>query len=368
MSTVPAIVETVTVSRDIVWLPWAVQYFFLIGLALGGALMSLPAALAGRTDLRPAQFERDGRMALLVMVTCAVVAPVALLADLHQPGRAWHFYTTFTPWSWMSWGSLLLPAFAASAVGLFWLAFRSLLPAALALGRWDLDWLIKPVAVLVAVLALFVAAYSGAEVMVVRSRPLWNTPFLPPMFLFTALAGAAGLALIFNRVVPGFEAPTERRMMRLAAAFSTLVLVNGALWLASGLFGWSDPTARALASMAGESQWQLLAVWATLTALVIAGLGWTAPRGAVWAWGLGLLALHSAWMFRWSLFIGGQQLPKTGAGHYAYDLPLGSEGLMGIVGTLGLWLTVTIIVTSLIRDRHPASPTPPSAPSVRPAE
>lgn len=53
---------------------------------------------------------------------------------------------------------------------------------------------------------------------------------------------------------------------------------------------------------------------------------------------IGLLALHSAWMMRWSTFIGGQEVPKTGAGYYTYSLPLGPEGLMGIVGTAGLWV------------------------------
>ncbi|MCF8481299.1 MAG: polysulfide reductase NrfD [Rhodospirillum sp.] len=351
MNSVPVIVETVNISREVAWLPWAVQYFFLVGLALGGVFLSLPATLLDRADWR-----RAGRMALFAMVTCAIVAPVALLADLHQPGRFWHFYTRFTPWSWMSWGSLLLPAFVGSTVLLFWLALRPTLPRWAALGEGDLSWLVKPASALAAVLALFIALYSGAEVMVVRSRPLWNTPFLPTMFLFTGLAGAAGLALIFNRALAGYEAQAERKLMRAAAVFSALVLVNGGLWLASGLTGWSDPTARALASMVGEASWMALAAWAAATALILLVLGWMAPRG--WGWVLGLVALHSAWMFRWSLFIGGQELPKTGAGQYAYHMPLGAEGLTGILGTFGLWLALAILLTSLPSPDRRSAPTP----------
>ena len=36
------IVETINVAREVAWLPWAVQYFFLIGLSYGAFLLSLP--------------------------------------------------------------------------------------------------------------------------------------------------------------------------------------------------------------------------------------------------------------------------------------------------------------------------------------
>ena len=31
------IVEVINMPREVAWLPWAVQYFFLIGLSVGGA-------------------------------------------------------------------------------------------------------------------------------------------------------------------------------------------------------------------------------------------------------------------------------------------------------------------------------------------
>ncbi|MDI8746341.1 hypothetical protein MJM83_32235, partial [Salmonella enterica subsp. enterica serovar Montevideo] len=42
-------------------------------------------------------------------ITCAITAPLALTADLHQTARVWHFYAWPTPWSWMPWGALFLP-------------------------------------------------------------------------------------------------------------------------------------------------------------------------------------------------------------------------------------------------------------------
>jgi tetrathionate reductase subunit C len=54
--------------------------------------------------------------------------------------------------------------------------------------------------------------------------------------------------------------------------------------------------------------------------------------------------MHSAWMMRWTIFIGGQSIPKTGAGLYDYHLPLGGDGLLGIVGTLGLWIALLVLM------------------------
>ena len=41
-------------------------------------------------------------------------------------------------------------------------------------------------------------------------------------------------------------------------------------------------------------------------------------------------------------------MPKTGAGLYAHPLALGPEGLLGIVGTAGLFLAVVVILTTLV--------------------
>ena len=50
------IVEMLYVARDPAWAPWAVQYFFLIGLSVGAFLLSLPGlAFAQGKGEKPAQ-------------------------------------------------------------------------------------------------------------------------------------------------------------------------------------------------------------------------------------------------------------------------------------------------------------------------
>ena len=120
------IIELLTPAYEAAWLPWAVQYFFLIGIAATAALLAAWLAFGNagsdRARLLPA--------VVTVLVVTAIAAPVSLLADLHQPGRFWHFYAHPTPWSWMSLGAFLLPVFVVLSLafaGLWWLRKPGLL-------------------------------------------------------------------------------------------------------------------------------------------------------------------------------------------------------------------------------------------------
>lgn len=348
-----AIVETINVTREVAWLPWAVSYFFLIGLSYGAFLLSLPGIVFRRPN-----WEGISRLALLGALVCGLTAPVALLADLHQPGRFWHFYAYFTPSSWMSWGAFFIPVYLGGLVLYAWLAFRPLLAdharsggrltglaGVLAYGGHECRRALVGAAVVAFVGAALVALYTGVEVMVVRARPLWHTPLLPVQFFVTAVAGAVGLTLLFNRFGPRQDPAVVGRLAGVLAATQLAALVVGTVWLALGLSGISAVHAEALAEVAPAANWQLSAAWAAAaTVLTLVLARWRPGSGLL----IGLLALHSAWMMRWSIFIGGQEVPKTGAGYYSYALPLGPEGLMGIVGTAGLWVFVLILITTLL--------------------
>lgn len=372
------ILEVINVTREAAWLPWAVQYFFLIGLSVGGVLLSLPGYAFARDGWRPL-----GRLALIVALTCGLAAPVALLSDLHQPGRFWHFYVVFRPTSWMWWGSLFIPLYIGALLLYGWACLREELWAhgridsrlaglyrLAALGGGRNDRLIRAAGLLVLAGAALVALYTGVEVAVVKARPLWHTPFLPLQFLTTALAGAGGLVLILNRVVGGADRRVEMLGNRLLAGALAAVMLCGGLWLGLGLSGLDTGHAAALESVAGSEAWRVTAVWAVAATVVpfVIAIGWPAGTG----WLTGLIAVHSAWMFRWTVFIGGQTVPKTGAGFYDYALPAGPDGLLGIVGTAGLWLFLLILLTSVLPTPHrPAdgrrAPQPPHGTAV-PAE
>lgn len=351
--------ELLNVTRDTTWLPWAVQYFFLIGLSVGCFFIALAAQRrGGGTALRV------HRLALLGALTCGLAAPVALLADLHQPGRFWRFYTNPSLGSWMAWGAFFIPGYLAGLLVYAWAVLKPDLGAARgegflprlrrlsALGTRPIPGVVAAAAVWTAAFAILVLLYTGMEVMVVRARPLWNTPLLPVQFAVTAVAGSLGLVLVFDRLFGQPDPLLARRVGRMLALSLVVSLAVGAVWFGLGVLEISETHARALASVAGYKSWRLTAFWSVAALVVPAIVALAFPVRLGWL--AGLLAIHAAWMVRWTIFIGGQTIPKTGAGLYAYDLPLGQDGVLGIVGTGGLWLFLLILLSTLLPGHEPS--------------
>lgn len=363
------ILEVVNVSRDVTWLPWAVQYFFLVGLSVAAFLVSVPGLALGARSQRG--FATN---ALIGALACGLVAPVALLADLHQPGRFWRFYANPNLGSWMAWGAFFIPCYVGGLLAYAWAALRGDLVAAgqgddlvsrlrrlIAAGGTPSPRLTKLFAGWTVVFGLLILLYTGMETMVVKARPLWNTPLLPLQFAATAFTGAAGLTLLIARLRGDVTLAGDAIAARWMTAGLLATIGLGLAWYGLGAFGLSDTHARALASVAGHRAWQVTAVWAAAATMLPLLLLWLRPPG--WAWLVGLLGLHAAWMFRWTVFIGGQTVPKTGAGLYDYQLPLGHDGLLGIAGSLGLWLFVFVLITTLLPDAAPTRVRPSLAPA-----
>ncbi len=333
--------ELLTPVYDAAWLPWAVQYFFLIGIAATTALTAVFAAFGeAGSPLR-----RLLPAAATVLLVSAVAAPVSLLADLHQPGRFWHFYAHITPWSWMWLGALLLPVFVGLSV---------LFCAAWWWGR--IVWL-RVLGVGLALSAASILVYTGAEVMVLRSRPLWHTAFLPVNFALTAWLGALGAMFLVGRWLPGgMKALPVACLRGLSLTAVILMAVGAGAWAALGLLG-ADPSFDAALRLFAEFPiWRLSLAGAVITGFCMIALLQRPARALAAPLPSAVLALTmlgAAWIFRWVVFMSVQGVPKYGAGLYLYDMPWGSDGLLGMVGVLGLCVALITAVTWAL-EAYPA--------------
>ena len=166
--------EVLAHPQDVSWLPWAVQYFFFIGIAACAALFA--CVLHWRKQEMP-ELEN---LTLLIALTCAITAPLALTADLHQTARVWHFYAWPTPWSWMPWGALFLPLFTGF-LGLWFLAqhVKRLMLKNYSVTKW--------MAIGSALSAIGLLVYTGREVSVVQARPVWFSYAFPVAMFLSAL-------------------------------------------------------------------------------------------------------------------------------------------------------------------------------------
>jgi protein NrfD len=190
-----------TVAPGWEWL--IVFYFFFGGLAGGCYLLATLIDLLGRPEDRPL-----ARAGYYVALPCLIVSGILLLLDLSRPERFWHLLVenhTWRPmfkyWSPMSIGSWALIAFGAFALLSFlgalaesgrlsWPPARRLRPPGM-LGR--------VIAIVGAVLGLYVAGYTGV-LLAVTNRPIWaDTPLIGMLLVVSAMSISAAFMILVAR-------------------------------------------------------------------------------------------------------------------------------------------------------------------------
>lgn len=344
-------VEVLGFAWEPAWLPWAVTYFFLIGISTTAFFLSLPGLV-----WRLSEWRGVSRRALLVALVCGLTGPVALLADLHQPGRFLNFYMHPNLGSWMAWGAFFIPIYMFGLFLYAWLCLRPQLAAlgksgdkfsglyrALAYGGHDNPGAIKAAALVGSMGAALILLYTGMEVMVVQARALWHSPVLPLLFFVTALSGGLGMTGLFEAVGGHKTAAPLLNRWLVRSQWATLLLL--AVWGLLGASGLSSAAAEALAAMQGEFSWWVTGVWLITSTLLTLWLASAYRHTLVWP---ALFALQGAWLVRWVVLMVSQSLPKMGATSHHHALTLTPDGLLGIVGMAGLCLTIYIVLTSLI--------------------
>lgn len=360
------VTEVVVPRYGLAWYPWAVQYFFLVALSYCTLWLSAPGLLGAKNWLK------TSRLALFACVSTTLVAPVALLADLHQPLRFWHFYAHPTPWSWMSIGAFVLPLYVGAVVALGYLFWRpsmqelrdapglqGLVARLVCLGNWQTPRVLVPLLTLAALaLSTGIILYTGAEVAVVKGRPLWNTVWLPVMFLTTGILGATGLVLVLNRISGVRHLATDRRMLSIMTLSGLICGLIALTWYLDGSNEVSGSVAEALESIRGNPTWRNMAFWGLFAGAFLTASAWLLsirPRLQPLAWLAGLLALHVAWMFRWAVLMDVQTVARNTAGTNDYSIAFGSSGWLGVIGIFGLWLAALLLIELFVPWRDNAT-------------
>ncbi|PKH57464.1 tetrathionate reductase [Shewanella sp. Choline-02u-19] len=360
------ITEVLVPAQQMAWLPWATQYFFFIGSAYAAAMLFLLTLI-----FKKHTSHRLRAALVLTLAICAIVGPLALTGDLHQPGRAWHFYAYITPWSWMSMGSFFLPVFSGLSVVTAWLYLRDDLMSfkdseskifrtvsKLSLGQWKISAkMMLSVATITVISSMSIAFYTGAEIAAVHARPLWDQPASPLLWFTTAFLGAVGLSLIIWLLFPQKEASdklskTDVRLIKQTSILSSiLALILIPIWASN------NPSF----SLFDDSRWAsdltLLAVSILSCAvLVLLTLRHNSSNFVLFCNALMLLA--ACWITRWITMMEVQTIPKFDVGPYPYSLPMGSSGLLGIVGMIGLWMALAMLASELVQPkRHKSADT-----------
>ncbi|MGU3809676.1 NrfD/PsrC family molybdoenzyme membrane anchor subunit [Vibrio diabolicus] len=368
------ITEVLVQPQAMAWLPWAVQYFFYIGSAYAAAILFLIALLFEKHTSH-----RLRAALVLTLAIGAIVGPLALTGDLHQPGRAWHFYAHITPWSWMSLGSLFLPVFSGLAVVTAWLYLRQdlfnlrnqpgkVLPliSKLSLGEWVLSRRAMLMVSAITVLSgITIAVYTGAEIAVVKSRSLWHQPASPILWFVTAFMGAVGFALLIWLLLPSqsktLTSGDTNLLKKSVVTSGVLTLILLPIWA-------SNNSAFSLYSSEQWIQNIALLTLVTLGSIIFAPMTMRDAKSSATSrmhrvmgtLYLSLITLVSAWLIRWFTIMEVQTIAKFDAGLYPYQLTMDGNGWIGIIGMLGLWLALALLASELIQPKRNSEVAPTS--------
>lgn len=327
--------EILVEPQSVAWLPWAVSYFFFIGLAFSAVFI----AFFLRFSTKNVRYEL---IAVSLALSCAIVAPIALTADLHQPSRIANFYLNPTAWSWMAWGALFLPLFSIAVVGYFIVLLRTTfseesMPKML---RW-LYWgnvklnhwrvFFRGFSL---VMALLILLYTTMEVFVVQARPLWHQPWLVALILFSVLPAVLLSCHAFM--------PQVKRLIQ----FCWLSLV-GLVITVLGIYFFSVQTALGMTKLWSLSELPML------LCICFAGLVFLLllPHSTLVKALRVFTALVLAWLTRWILLIQVQQVAKYNVMTTPYHLAWEVDGLIGILAVFSLWLFVGMVLWQLLPSR-----------------
>jgi formate-dependent nitrite reductase membrane component NrfD len=185
--------------HDVSWHATYAIYFFVVGIVAGLSFFSFLSW--HKPSLRPLRENAAyGSLALLA------VGGLLLIGDLSQPMRFLNIlnpaYLNFT--SPLAWGALNIVAFGIASI-VYVMALRQ--------GNEDRGRLLATVTM---VLAMGLPIYTGYDLTVHQSRPLWNSPVMPVLFVALAIASGSAVASL---LAGANEA--ARNMVRLYLLWST---------------------------------------------------------------------------------------------------------------------------------------------------
>jgi len=366
----PQIREIINIAHGIDWSMAVPQYFFFTGVSAAAFLISALTYVFGDEHYRPI-----AKLSLIVAFTVLLAAPLNLIADLGQQGRFYSLFYHRHATSPMSWGVFLLTGYplliflegifafragfarrAQQATGKLKSFYRTL-----ALGndtinpetekrdhRWSL--ILGSIGV---PFAIAVHGYTGYILGVVRARPLWHSALMPIIFLVSAMVSGVALMIVLTWIMVRDENGRQRwdLLDRLGILLGWTIVTDATIrlfWYSIGFF-YSYGSYRDVVQFLFHKHFMgsvvlELGVGLALPAVVtlIPALRRIRPLYILTAF----TTVAGVWLFRWNTVIGGQEIPKTGAGFYHYAPAFwGSKGIMQVVSNWAFWLFLFILFT-----------------------
>lgn len=367
------IVELIQNSGHVYWSVAIPQYFLFTGISAAAFLLSTLTYVFG--DKR---YESIAGLSLIVAFIVLVAAPLNLIADLGQPGRFYSLFYHLHDTSPMSWGVFLLTSYpilialemffvfrarcirrsqASSGLSRVWYRLLALGSKQITPATEARDHRISKILGTIGIpTALAVHGYTGYILGVVRARALWHTSLMPLIFLLSAMVSGVALIMLLTWFMIRDDQgkvnwPLMDRLGILLAWSIIGDLTLRLLWYSIGIF-YSFASFQEVGSFIfGRNFMESvvlelgLALLFPLIVIIIPLLRRIRPLFFLTV----LFSFFGVMLFRWDAVIGGQLIPKTGAGFYEYFPTIwGRTGFMHLIGNWGFLVFLFIIFTSFL--------------------
>jgi len=195
------------------WGMWFADYMFYVGLAAGGLVVYASVHLFGAEQFRP--------LSRLAVLMAGLLTMVALLGDLTDLVRVWRiFWFVVTP------NISAIFVYTGSAAGFYMvLCFVDLWILVTGVGGEKLAFrmtlIALPVAIYLHTTTAFVLALN-------KSRELWNSAVMVPIFLTSAVASGVALLLICAYILQHYHVLEFKKSMfrSLATLLATVIIMD----------------------------------------------------------------------------------------------------------------------------------------------
>lgn len=213
---------------SLVW-DWIIAiYLFLAGMSAGAVMISI--------YLKRKVIEGDPAHNGIIKAT-AILAPFGIIAGLTilifhltKPLSFWKIMIFFNPTSVMSMGVILFQVYMVVLFAWIGVIFRKEIMAFLKGKFGFIDAILLKIEqfenaleVVLAVLAIMLAAYTGFLLSALQTYPMLNNPVLPILFLFSSLSSGAAACLLFG--VLGFKESSHSAPVKWIHNFERPVVV-----------------------------------------------------------------------------------------------------------------------------------------------
>jgi formate-dependent nitrite reductase membrane component NrfD len=259
------------------WTWYILFYFFFAGLSGGSYFIATLFRLRGEPSDLPV-----ARLGYYVAFLTLLVCPALLILDLGTPLRFWHMMWNTTPGgaglNFKYWSPMSVGVWALTVYGLFaTVSFLEALAGDLRSKRLLHGAAGKAFLVAGAIVALFIAGYTGV-LLSVSNQPVWSDTWaLGGLFLASGLSGSAALLLFLVRYRPAAQ-PSARPLSTAERLYAILELALIVIFAVTLLWAGALDTALAF-------PWTLL--WLVALIGLLPGIGGLpAGRRAVTAEGV----------------------------------------------------------------------------------